>query len=418
MDIEWSWLLLGLPGAFVLGWLASRMDWRQMRVVQRHSPRSYFQGLTYLLNEQQDKAIDVFVETIQSDPDTIDLHFALGGLFRRRGEYWRAVRVHEHLLARADLSAADRARAQWELTQDFFKAGIYDRAEEAMQPLENTAHNHQAQLALLHMLERTRHWARAQELTERMAAAGEPADARGIRSTGRQMHYWCQQAEDAMQQRDFTQAAQLLEKAAQSEPGSVRPAFEQVRLALLQGNEHEALRRALELLQARGQDSPDILQLTAGLLADSFARQRERAARHNTPAPEIDAALRELLQHMHEVLRSHHQGEQRPSLDVLLALVEIEHLLGMSDAPQWYLEHLRRTPSLVAAARWVQSRAGDDAPLQASLEAAQRPLLRYRCLHCSFEAVHYHWQCPGCQSWESFPPQRLEESTRSESVGY
>ncbi|MFM8696800.1 MAG: lipopolysaccharide assembly protein LapB, partial [Betaproteobacteria bacterium] len=118
MELDLTWILIGLPVAFALGWLASRLDLRQMRLANRQAPRAYFKGLNYLLNEQQDKAIDAFIEAVQNDPDTSELHFALGNLFRRRGEYDRAVRVHEHLLSRADLSAADRQRAQHGLALD------------------------------------------------------------------------------------------------------------------------------------------------------------------------------------------------------------------------------------------------------------------------------------------------------------
>ena len=109
MDFDFQWLLIGLPVAFALGWLASRFDLRQVKRDNRDAPRAYFKGLNLLLNEQQDKAIDAFIEAVQNDPDTTELHFALGNLFRRRGEFERAVRVHEHLLQRADLPAAERA---------------------------------------------------------------------------------------------------------------------------------------------------------------------------------------------------------------------------------------------------------------------------------------------------------------------
>ena len=100
MELDPSWLLVGLPVAFVLGWLASRLDVRQLRIENRTQPKAYFKGLNHLLNEQQDQAIDAFIEAVQQDPDTSELHFALGNLFRRRGEFERAVRVHEHLLDR------------------------------------------------------------------------------------------------------------------------------------------------------------------------------------------------------------------------------------------------------------------------------------------------------------------------------
>ncbi|MFZ8955003.1 MAG: lipopolysaccharide assembly protein LapB, partial [Burkholderiaceae bacterium] len=112
-------LLWLLPLVFALGWIASRVDIRQWRRSEQQAPKAYFRGLNFLLNEQQDQAIDSFIEAVQHDPETSELHFALGNLFRRRGEYDRAVRVHEHLLARSDLSNADRQRAQHGLAMDF-----------------------------------------------------------------------------------------------------------------------------------------------------------------------------------------------------------------------------------------------------------------------------------------------------------
>src|SRR3954464_8702599 len=144
MDFDLTWLLWGLPIAFGLGWLASRLDLRQLRIENRLAPKAYFRGLNFLLNEQQDKAIDAFIETVQADPDTTELHFALGNLFRRRGEFERSVRVHQHLLVRADLSPAARERAQHALAQDFVKAGLFDRAEAAYKELEGTAYDTEA----------------------------------------------------------------------------------------------------------------------------------------------------------------------------------------------------------------------------------------------------------------------------------
>ena len=164
MELDWVWILIGLPLAFGLGWMASRLDLRQLRIDNRQAPRAYFKGLNYLLNEQQDQAIDAFIEAVQNDPDTSELHFALGNLFRRRGEYERAVRVHEHLMQRGDLSSADRQRAQHGLALDFLKAGLLDRAEDSLSKLEGTAFAEQAHLALLSIYERSRDWPQAGEI--------------------------------------------------------------------------------------------------------------------------------------------------------------------------------------------------------------------------------------------------------------
>src|SRR5918912_4500955 len=190
-DLYWWWLL-ALPVAFALGWLASRLDLRQWKREQRDSPKAYFKGLNFLLNEQQDKAIDAFIEAVQHDPDTSDLHFALGNLFRRRGEYERAVRVHQHLLNRADLPAAERDRARQGLAHDYMRAGLFDRAEEAWKALEGTAFDTEARLALLTLHERSRDWRAAVEDAQKLErGSGTGSYAPRI------AHYWCELALEA-----------------------------------------------------------------------------------------------------------------------------------------------------------------------------------------------------------------------------
>ena len=186
---------------------------RQLRIENRQAPKAYFRGLNFLLNEQQDQAIDAFIEAVQNDPDTSELHFALGNLFRRRGEYERAVRVHEHLLSRADLSPADRHRAQHALALDFLKAGLLDRAEAALRRLEGTAFEAEAGLALLAIYERSRDWAPADEIAQKLEASGQ-GDFRVRRA-----HYLCEQAEHA----DAPQSLVLLRQALALGSDSARP---------------------------------------------------------------------------------------------------------------------------------------------------------------------------------------------------
>jgi Predicted N-acetylglucosaminyl transferase len=135
MEFE-LWWLLALPLFFGLGWLAARVDIRQVMTESRSVPASYFKGLNYLLNEQPDKAIEAFIEVVKVDSDTVDLHFALGGLFRKRGEVERAIRMHQNLVAREDLSAERQLQALSELGQDYLKAGLLDRAEEIFDRLQ------------------------------------------------------------------------------------------------------------------------------------------------------------------------------------------------------------------------------------------------------------------------------------------
>ncbi len=377
MEFDLSWLLLGLPAAFALGWVASRLDMRQLRIENRQAPKAYFRGLNFLLNEQQDQAIDAFIEAVRNDPDTSELHFALGNLFRRRGEYERAVRVHEHLLSRGDLSRAERHRAQHALALDFLKAGLLDRAEEALRKLEGTEYESQARLALLSIYERTRDWAGASEIARKLDASGEGSFQLRL------AHYLCEQA----QQAPGAEAERLVREAMAVAPGAPRPAMD---LAALQQRAGD-VRAALDTLTALARQNPAAVGLLAPMLAVSArACGQAEAARG--------------------LLRAHY--DTAPSLNVLEALASLED--DPQAARQLYALHLEREPSLVAAGRWMAgepaSGSGGFQPLlQRALDQAARPLTRYRCVACGFEANRHFWQCPGCQAWDSYPPRRVEE---------
>jgi lipopolysaccharide biosynthesis regulator YciM len=376
MDFDLTWLLWGLPIAFGLGWLASRLDLRQLRIENRLAPKAYFRGLNFLLNEQQDQAIDAFIEAVQNDPDTSELHFALGNLFRRRGEYERAVRVHEHLLSRADLSRADRHRAQHALALDYLKAGLLDRAEEALRKLEGTAYEEQALLALLAIYERSRDWAQACEIARKLDAGGSG------QFSARQAHYLCEIAASAPP----AQAEQQLAKAMKIAPRAPRPRIE---LAALRRRAGDA-RAAFDLLRELAGEVPTAMALLARPLAEAaLACGRQEDAK-------------QLL---------HAAYEQSPSLDVLEAITAME--TDPEAARNWYVRHVQREPSLVAAARWIAGEKLEHEQfhpdVQRALDHAVKPLTRYRCAACGFESKQYFWQCPGCQAWDSYPPRRVEE---------
>ena len=377
MDFDLTWLLWGLPIAFGLGWFASRLDLRQLRIENRLAPKAYFRGLNFLLNEQQDQAIDAFIEAVQNDPDTSELHFALGNLFRRRGEYERAVRVHEHLLSRGDLARADRHRAQHALALDYLKAGLLDRAEEALRKLEGTAHEEQALLALLAIYERSRDWPQAAEIARKLDAGGS-----GGRFGGRQAHYLCEQAASAAPE----EAEQLLQRAVKLAPSTPRPALD---LAALRRRAGDA-QGAFELLAPLAQSAPAFLPLLAKPLTEAaIACGRQDQAR--------------------ELLRASY--EATPTLDVLENISALESEPDAARA--WYVEHLRREPSLVAAAKWIAGEKLEHEQfhpdVQRALDHAVKPLTRYRCAACGFEAKQHFWHCPGCQAWDSYPPRRVEE---------
>jgi lipopolysaccharide biosynthesis regulator YciM len=381
MEFDLQWLLVGLPVAFAVGWLASRLDLRQVKRENRSSPKAYYKGLNLLLNEQQDKAIDAFIEAVQNDPDTTELHFALGNLFRRRGEFERAVRVHQHLLARADLSQTDHDRAQHALAQDFMKAGLFDRAESAYKALEGTPFDTEARLALLNLYERSRDWRAAAETAVALERSG-------IGSFGARIaHHWCEHAleEDARGQPDEAEAA--LKKALAAAPHAPRPLLLSGQRALKNGQPIQALAHWREMFL------------------------RDPASFHLIALDYAQTALGcQQTQPAHALLEQAYERE--PGVDLLRALALLEGTeLGANPR---LLAHLQRQPTLATAqallarpaSEWSDERAS---AVQAAVAKAARPLQRYHCAACGFETQRYFWQCPGCLSWDSFPPRHIDE---------
>ena len=307
MEFDLSLILLALPIVFVLGWLASRFDMRQLRIENRQAPKAYFKGLNFLLNEQQDQAIDAFIEAVQNDPDTSELHFALGNLFRRRGEYERAVRVHQHLLSRGDLTQDDRHRAQHALALDYLKAGLLDRAEEALLKLDGTRFEAQAHLALLANYERSRDWEHAAQIAHRLESTGQGS------FKGRLSHYLCEQAAASVAASDLPQAAEYLSQAMHIAPDAPRPRIDMARLQYLQDKPTLACETLTQALTT----APTAIALIAPLLAQ-YAVAGGQGVR-------TLARLKAAYAHT-------------PSLDVLDAIVALEAASGAptATAREWY----------------------------------------------------------------------------------
>jgi lipopolysaccharide biosynthesis regulator YciM len=384
MEFDLSLILLALPVAFVLGWMASRFDVRQLRMENRQAPKAYFKGLNFLLNEQQDQAIDAFIEAVQSDPDTTELHFALGNLFRRRGEYERAVRVHQHLLSRADLIQDDRYRAQHALALDYLKAGLLDRAEEALLKLEGTRFEGSARLALLANYERSRDWEHAAQIAHKLENGGQGS------FKGRLAHYLCEQAQACVASDNLSQAQAYLTQALHIAPDAPRPRMDLARLQQRLGQSAQAYETVTQALTS----APAATALLAPLLA--------QYAQACGQGPRALERLKTLY-------------TQTPSLDVLDAIVSLEAASGAPSATarEWYAKHLENEPSLVAAAKWIAGEKLEHEQfhpqVQRALDHAVKPLTRYRCAACGFEAKQHFWQCPGCQAWDSYPARRVEE---------
>ena len=228
----WGWLWLLLPVAAASGWWVARSD------ILRRGTRSdfslsshYFKGLNYRLNEQPDKAIEVFIRVLEVDNDTVETHLALGNLFRRRGETERAILIHQNLIARQTLSRVQRTQALLELGQDYMRAGLLDRAESLFQELlELDDHVVPALRQLVDIYQQEKDWDKAIATTHRLAAA-----------TGQRVHhvlaqYCCELAEQARADGDTARATRMIEQALKEDVSCVRASLLQGELAMEAGN--------------------------------------------------------------------------------------------------------------------------------------------------------------------------------------
>jgi lipopolysaccharide biosynthesis regulator YciM len=387
MGFDFQWFLLALPIAFALGWVASRWDVRQWRTEQRDSPKAYFQGLNFLLNEQQDKAIDAFIEAVQQEAGACDLHFALGNLFRQRGEYERAVRVHQHLLSRADLTPSERERAQYALAKDYLKAGLFDRAQEAYSQLKGTSFDFEARLALLTLHERSRDWEAAKQAALQLEA-NNAQDAGSFNH--RIAHHWCEISLDAMANNDLSTAQAALDQAHSIAPDAARPLIMQGEMQARHGHPAQAMRTWERLSDGH--------PLTFNLVACAYAESAK--------ACDAVLAARLTLETLYQ--RTH-------AFDVVQALALLE--TDSEARSQRLLAHTVQYPSLSAGLTLIKERRAHNQSLTGpeldALEAAAAPsaqaVHRYRCAACGFEAQRYFWQCPGCQGWDTYPPRRIED---------
>ncbi|MBQ5948463.1 lipopolysaccharide assembly protein LapB [Massilia sp. ST3] len=386
MEFE-LWMLLGIPFFFGLGWLAARVDINELVSESRTLPRGYFKGLNHLLNEQPDKAIDSFIEIVKLDPESADMHFALGNLFRRRGETERAIRVHQNLLARPDLPGEQKAQAQYELGMDYLKAGLLDRAEESFNLLSDTPFAVQARKALLEIYQREKEWKRAIEVATGLQESGAGARQKEI------AQFYCELAQDALVHLQPSDAMALLDKALQADRSSVRATILHGDALLAQDDVEGAL---LAWRRVEHQSVPHVA-LVAQRLMDGYRKVgRPQEGVNLLRAYLAEASSIDLI----EV--------------VFKAVIELD---GVEAAKQLVIEELRRNPTLLGLDKLLEARLMD-APAHVWEELSMvknlvqrytQKLARYQCSHCGFKARQFYWQCPGCSRWETYPPRRTEE---------
>jgi lipopolysaccharide biosynthesis regulator YciM len=378
-----AWLLL-IPAAIAIGWLLGRRggEIKGGAKISRLS-NTYFRGLNYLLNEQQDKALEIFLQIAEVDKETVETQFALGHLFRRRGEVDRAIRLHQNLVARTGLSEEQKTRAVLELGEDYMRAGLLDRAETLFNDLvQMGVHAPKALQQLISIYQSERDWQQA--ITYALKYEQITGEVMGESIA----HYYCELAEKHVHDGNLTAARDRIAAAYSSDSQCVRAGMIEGRLDLLENNDAAAIR--------------------------AF----ERVARHDVDyLPEVLPQLMECYERRNELMRA--RGflqeviEQYAGVTPLLALTDlIERDEGAMAAQEFLAKQLLQQPSVRGEAALLEKAVANpgDEPVETlkTLKQITDQLLvrsaNYRCVNCGFGARAHHWQCPSCKHWGSVKP--------------
>jgi len=367
-----------VPLAALGGWWLARKFFRRNETKRnRQFSSRYFQGLNYLLNEQPDKAIQVFLEMAEVNKDTFETHLALGALFRRRGEVDRAIRIHQNIISKQDLDEGQRTKALLELGEDYMRAGLFDRAERLFSELiERGAHAPSALRHLLDVYQQEKDWEKA--LEQARALEEETGERMGVIMA----HFCCELAEEALQSGDPEAARKQLRKARRLDPQGIRARIVQAKIARHREDFVEAMGIYEETAGMDGDIIPDILEHY--LECAETSGQEARAE---------------------ETLRA--WCEAHGSISVILALTErLREREGLGPAARFLAGQLGRHPSVRGLDKLIELKLDGGPDIESGDEilraVAQRLLARqstHRCAHCGYSGHTNYWQCPSCRRW-------------------
>jgi len=382
MPTEATFVLAGLLIlAAGIGWAYERLG--RERDNQPPAPISadYIRGLNLVLNRKTDEALELFIQMAKVDDETLETHFALGHLFRRRGEVDRAIRVHQNLIARPGLSEAQRHQALFALAEDYLGAGLFDRAETLFSELRTSQTLAQQALEkLIDIYEREREW-------EKAIDAYRQLERHTSEKSPRVAHYYCELAEQARVSGDVARAEDYLKQSANSESGALRGTLIRAELARSEGRSADAIRLYQQVVDA----DPRFLTEILPPLRECYE--------HTGAAAGFDEYVTRLV-------------AKKPALEKDLAYAAIVGELVDSNALARCVESFVLGNDILA--HLVDAEELRAAGAERKTQAVQRIIrglrklalssARYRCTNCGYASRKLFWHCPSCKQWESVRP--------------
>lgn len=376
-------LLLLLPLAAVCGWY---VGYRHKKIVDIKLPvihHDYFIGLNYLINEQPDQAVDVFIKMLEINTDTVEIHLALGSLFRRRGEVDRAIRIHQNIIARPQLGKKQRTQALFELAQDYLRAGVLDRAERLFLDLIKLEENVVTSLTnLINIYQQQKDWQQAINTAKKISSLGN------INVDGAIAHYYCELAEQSRCGYRNHQAHEYLKEALHYDKHCARINIISGKLYVEEGKYQHAIRAFRSVHEQDAEYISEIISLLADCykkinLEEEFIAYLNKSILQNPRIYFILAKVDYIREKQGDLVASEYLTEQ---IHRCLSMRGLERMLSLS------INHVDPSTKdkLVLLKEFIDK----------LLE--HKPI--YRCIHCGFSGKQLYWQCPSCKRWNSVKP--------------
>ena len=381
-----EWLFLLLPIAAMSGWLSARKHYKKpSNPKQSYFDPEYFKGLNYLLNEEPDKAIDVFIRLLEVNSETVETHLALANLFRRRGETERAIRIHQNLIARPTLTLLQREQALIELGLDYMSAGVLDRAELLfLELLNSTDPPSDAYEHLLNIYQQERQWQKAINIAKKLHSQDPQKKKAEI------AQFYCELAEEALDNMS-QKALVLLKKASKFDSNCVRATLLRADLHIKDGHYNKAL-KSLNRIE---QQDPHYIPEALPLLKTCYQKLDK--------LPAFDIWLKLVLVR-HPIMTSVHL--------MLTQVIEIQY--GLEEAQNYLQQQLKSKPSIEGLDTLLSLGDIKNPTLIPLVQDTTRDILQkkrtYLCHQCGFAGKTMHWHCPSCQQWSTIRPTELHSS--------
>lgn len=374
-------LFLLLPLAAASGWYLARRSYvRKQRRASANIPPEYLKGLNFVLNEQQDKAIELFIRMLEVDSDTVETHLALGNLFRRRGEVDRAIRIHQNLIARPTLDNEQRSLALLELGTDYLRSGLLDRAESLFQELvDSNQYTGQALTELLDIYQQEKEWHNAIRIARRLEAVS------GERMDREVAQFNCELAEQELGSGAEKEARNYIRRALNTDSRCVRASILEGKLEQQQEKFKGAIRAYKRVVKQDIECLPEVIEPMLKCYRES-------------------GRLQDFVDYLSE------QVSDRAGITSVLYLTDlIEELRGTDAAVNFISSELKKRPTVRGVDKlidYIAARSNDE--LRSNLETVKSVTAKlkelnssYKCKQCGFDAIRLHWLCPSCKNWNT-----------------